>query len=480
MSAAAAESVIILPEIRQRSWALAAIILIDVMALELSLLIGCLARQMLRPLFPIGLEPPQYQGLALGILALPIAFFWVGLYPGYGVSAVQRIRARISSTFAVFLLLLIWNYSLNDHQWSRGVLVLTLFFALLLTPLLESPLRKSLIRRGICGLPVVILGAGRTGTAVARTLRRELDLGFLPIGFLDDNSRLWGTAIDEVPVLGPLAAASAISRHAKLALVAMPGMGHAELSNLVQGLSFPNVIVIPDLFGVQSLWVTSRDLGGILGLELKRNLLIPSNRIVKRFLDYALSLPLFILSLPVLIACTLWVKAVSPGPALFRQVREGENGKSITVYKLRTMHTDSERVLREFLAADPQGRVAWTSSYKLKNDPRVIPGVGRFLRRYSLDELPQLWNVLRGDMSLVGPRPFPYYHLDHFSNTFRTLRSSVMPGVTGLWQVSDRGNSDLRLQEVDDTYYIRNWSLWLDLYILMRTIESVFTAKGAY
>ena len=480
MSAAAAEPLIVLPEVKQRSWAIAAIILIDVMALELALLLGCVCRYFLRSVFPIGLEGPQYSGLAIGVLTLPLAFCWVGLYPGYGMSAVQRIRARVYATLSVFLVLLTWNYAMNSHQWSRGVLIFTMFFALVLTPLVEAPLRKSLIRRGIYGLPVVILGAGRTGALVARTLHRELDLGFLPVGFLDDDPKRWGTKVEDVPVIGPLSAATSMASRAKLALVAMPSIGHVKLTALVQNLSFPNVILIPDLFGIQSLWITSRDLGGVLGLEMKKNLLVPSNRIVKRVVDYAIALPIFVLSLPLLAVCAAWIKAVSPGPVLFRQVREGQEGRRIDVLKLRTMHADSEGILSSYLAAHPDEKLKWHRFYKLKNDPRVIPGIGHFLRRYSLDELPQLWNILRGDMSLVGPRPFPYYHLDNFHDSFRVLRSSVMPGVTGLWQVSERSNADLAAQEVDDTYYIRNWSLWLDLYILIRTLESVIVAKGAY
>jgi lipopolysaccharide/colanic/teichoic acid biosynthesis glycosyltransferase len=171
---------------------------------------------------------------------------------------------------------------------------------------------------------------------------------------------------------------------------------------------------------------------------------------------------------------------VSPGPAFFRQEREGTDGKRIKVWKLRTMYPDSERVLRDYLEAHPEQKQIWLRYYKLKKDPRVLPGVGNFLRALSLDELPQLWNVLIGDMSLVGPRPFPYYHLDSFSEPFRHLRRSVAPGLTGLWQVSERSDGDITVQEAQDTYYIRNWSLWLDIYILLKTIRTVLLPSGAY
>jgi Undecaprenyl-phosphate galactose phosphotransferase WbaP len=396
------------------------------------------------------------------------------------MGAVQRIRGRVYATFIVFIVLLAWNYAFQDHQWSRGVLLLAMFFALILTPALEAPLRGILIARGICGVPLVVLGGGSTGVMVVKTLQRESDLGFVPVGILDDDPAKWGTQIQGVPVLGPLSAAEAFASRAKVALVALPGMSREHLSQLVQSLSFAHIIIVPDLFGIQSLWITSRDLGGVLGLEVKKNLLVPGNRLIKRLLDYAIAAPAFIASLPLLAIAALWIKLVSPGPLLFRQEREGPNGKRIKILKLRTMHHDSERLLAEYLESYPQEKLSWLRFFKLKRDPRVIPYIGWFLRRYSLDELPQLWNVLRGDMSLVGPRPFPYYHLAGFPGSFRKLRSSVMPGITGLWQVNARGDGDLKVQEVEDTYYIRNWSPWLDLYILLRTAQTVLSAKGAY
>ncbi len=183
MSAAAAERAVVLPEAKQRSWATLAILLIDIIALELALLLGCLTRFLLHSIFPIGLGRAQYQGLALGVLTLPLVYYWVGLYPGYGMGAVERLRARVYATFTVFVVLLTWNYVFHDRQWSRGVLLITMVFALVLPPAFESIVRRFLIARGVCGLPVIILGAGRTGAQVAKTLQKQCDLGFLPIGF---------------------------------------------------------------------------------------------------------------------------------------------------------------------------------------------------------------------------------------------------------------------------------------------------------
>ena len=480
MSAAAAEQVIAVPDIKQRSWATLAIVAVDVIALELALVLGCIVRIILLSVFPIILGRPQYEGLALGVLILPLIYYWVGLYPGHGMGAVQRLRTRAYSTFAVFIILLTWNYVFQDRQWSRGVLLSTMVFALILPPAFEAFTRKLLIARGVCGLPVVILGGGQTGVLVAEKLRQERDLGFVPIGILDDDPQKWGTSIQGVPVVGPLSFIRRFEGRAKVALIAMPGLSRDRLTDIVQNLSFPNVIFIPDLFGFQSLWITSRDLGGVLGLEIKKNLLVTSNRVLKRLLDYAVALPLFALTAPFIAACAIWIKIVNPGTAFFRQEREGQDGKRITIYKLRTMYPNAERLLKDYLETNGEEKASWLKYYKLKRDPRVIRGIGWFLRRYSLDELPQLWNVLRGDMSLVGPRPFPYYHLDSFPHTFRALRTSVMPGVTGLWQVSARSDGDLKVQQMEDTYYIRNWSLWLDIYILLRTVQTVLLPRGAY
>ncbi len=203
-------------------------------------------------------------------------------------------------------------------------------------------------------------------------------------------------------------------------------------------------------------------------------------RYAKRACDVCLSLVLLIVLLPVMGFIALAIRISSPGPALFAHKREGYGGKPFSMYKFRTMYVDSERMLEQYLRDNPDEMETWKNFFKLKKDPRVIPVVGSFLRATSFDELPQLFNVLRGDMSLVGPRPFPDYHLAAFDPNFRALRRTVRPGITGLWQVEARSNGDLAVQRALDTAYIANRGFWLDMRILLKTVLVVIRRQGAY
>jgi lipopolysaccharide/colanic/teichoic acid biosynthesis glycosyltransferase len=202
--------------------------------------------------------------------------------------------------------------------------------------------------------------------------------------------------------------------------------------------------------------------------------------LLKRALDVTLGTAALVLALPLIVLGAVAVRLVGRGPAFFSQEREGYLGVSIRIWKLRTMYVDAERRLADHLQRDPKARREWESKYKLSHDPRVLPLVGSLLRRFSIDELPQLWHVVRGEMSLVGPRPFPAYHLERFPHGFRLLRQRLRPGITGLWQVMVRSDGGLEEQQAYDTFYIRNWSLWMDLYVLARTMTAVFGGRGAY
>jgi lipopolysaccharide/colanic/teichoic acid biosynthesis glycosyltransferase len=308
----------------------------------------------------------------------------------------------------------------------------------------------------------------------------EPELGLSPVAFLDNRVETWNTVAEGIPVIGPLGLAPDFERRAHAAIVSLADLGKQDAAALVHELNFPRLIVVPDLAGMAGLWVMARNLGGSLGLEIKKNLLLRRNHRLKWMMDRTIALPLFVLSLPVICIAALWIKLASRGPVFYRQMREGLDGRRIAVWKLRTMHVHGDRVLEEWFQRHPEDRVQWRRYFKLRHDPRVLRVIGLFLRRTSLDELPQLWSVLTGEMSLVGPRPLPDYHVEQFPAEFRELRTRVLPGLTGLWQVTARSEGDLSVQQSLDTFYIRNWSPWLDLYILARTVSAVLLARGAY
>lgn len=457
------------------------ILLADVLALEMCVFLGYVTRLALHPIWPIEISAAQFSSIAVGVLALPVALHFMGMYPGYGINPILRLRQRVMASFILFGLLIAWNYLERSDALSRGILVATMLYAFVIPFLVEAVTRKALIRLRLWGQPTVILGANETAENLVKLMQARPELGHIPVALFDDNAAKWGQTVHGIEVLGPLAHAGALDHtRIRTAILAIPMEDGQSAASILDKLRFENIILVPRLFGIQSLWVSPIDLDGMVGLQVKNNLSLRHNVLVKRALDYAIAIPAAILSLPVLVISALWIMLVDGWPFFFTQERRGLHGRTIRVLKLRTMYRDAEARLESHLAANPEAREEWQRFFKLKKDPRVLPGVGSFLRRTSLDELPQIFNVLRGDMSLVGPRPFPEYHLAQFDRSFCEFRATVAPGLTGMWQVSARSDGDLVVQKSLDSYYIRNWSLWLDLYILMRTIVTVVRGSGAY
>ena len=218
-----------------------------------------------------------------------------------------------------------------------------------------------------------------------------------------------------------------------------------------------------------------------LGVLLTRGLQERRTRHLKRAFDLLLLVPAAVVAAPLVALAAVAVRWVSPGVSPFyAQKREGRGGRMIRVWKLRTMHPHADRLLERHLEASPEARREWETSFKLRHDPRVLPVVGTLLRKTSLDELPQLWNIALGEMSFIGPRPFPEYHLSAFDEGFRALRRKATPGLTGLWQVSGRADGDLEFQRDLDSHYVVCWSFWLDVWLLLRTPWAVLGGRGAY
>jgi Undecaprenyl-phosphate galactose phosphotransferase WbaP len=267
---------------------------------------------------------------------------------------------------------------------------------------------------------------------------------------------------------------------ADTAIFAMPHARRSRLAKFVELASrnFRNVIVIPDLAGVTTSAVIARDLAGTFGVEIKHNLLDPWALRAKRMLDLALTVFGGILISPFFLALCLLVYLESRGQIFYKDQRMGRGGKSFSCIKFRTMVPDAEALLQRMLKENAEMREEYSKYHKLRRDPRVT-GVGHFLRKTSLDELPQIWNVLRGEMSLVGPRPY----LPRESGDIGTPQNEILrvpPGITGPWQVAGRNESFFSDRVRMDVHYVRNWSVWLDLVILARTAKSVLLSRGAF
>jgi Undecaprenyl-phosphate galactose phosphotransferase WbaP len=227
-----------------------------------------------------------------------------------------------------------------------------------------------------------------------------------------------------------------------------------------------------------SLGASVRELGGEVGFEISQQLFHTNARVIKRTLDVALSLPALLGLGPLLAVLAVVIKISSPGPVFFGHVRLGRNGRNFAALKFRTMFQNGDALLEEHFKTHPEDFTLWQRDQKLRKDPRITP-IGKWLRRLSLDELPQLWNVAIGEMSLVGPRPIVEAEVPKYGSGYE-LYSRVYPGITGLWQVSGRNNTTYQERVTLDEYYVRNWSIWLDLYILIRTFRTVLIADGAY
>jgi len=286
--------------------------------------------------------------------------------------------------------------------------------------------------------------------------------------------------VDGVPLVGDLSLAPVLAARLKIpyAVLAMPGVESSKLLQIVEriGGKFTHLLIIPDLFGFATMGVPAKSLGGILGVEVRQQLLLPGPRLAKRIMDIALTCFGGIFVLPFLLLIAALIKLDSKGPVFYTQKRLGKDGTYFSAYKFRTMHGDGEERLKAILDADPALKAEYDIYHKLRKDPRVTR-IGRFLRKFSLDEFPQLLNVLKGDMSLVGPRPYIERELTEMGGQEKIILRAP-PGMTGMWQVSDRNATSFAQRVQIDVYYVRNWSPWLDIHILAKTFGVVVKGSG--
>ena len=361
------------------------------------------------------------------MLMLISAYTAAGLYPGFGLHSPERLRRRWLLGAPVALLAL-------AYSWQAAAAV-TLYLAL--SPLAEAFTRHLLYRLQRWGKPAQVVGQG------TQTLLQNWYLGLIPA---DKASTL------------------VLFQGAK----PQPGQSKAAEAFLLQ--EGGSISRIRPLDNKLVRW---------LGTSRAQNPNLAPYKTCKRIIDVTGSLLLLTLTAPIIALCLLTIYVTDPGPVIYTQFRRSQFGNPIRIYKLRSMYQDSGIRLEHILSSDADAADSWFSRFKLQPDPRVLPFIGGFIRTFSIDELPQLINVLSGEMSLIGPRVFVDYDLEVYPPELLKLRQSVPAGLTGLWQVSVRSHGDNADKVRYDATYVRTWSLWQDIDILYRTVGAVLTGRGA-
>ncbi|WP_375686961.1 sugar transferase [Pseudooceanicola sp. LIPI14-2-Ac024] len=376
-----------------------------------------------------------------------------GLYPGQLLHAEELLRRGVLANAMAGIGTAVVALALFDNVEVGLPAAIWTLLACLLLPLFRGTTKRLLARFGLWSIRADIIAPVERREVLANYLRAHWQHGLAPAPSGAARSPVAVLARDELP-------------------------SKEELKRLQ--MFYGEVILLADVPPQRASGLRPHGLGGEVGIRLVRPGTRQQLEWLKRATDLAIAIPAAILLLPIIAVAGGIIYLVDPGPVFYRQKREGRDGRIIDLLKLRTMYCDAEAMLQKLLEEDPAARREWSEHYKLRHDPRILPVIGNFLRVSSLDEMPQLVHVITGEMSLVGPRPFPYYHLDAMPADFREKRRSVTPGLTGLWQISSRSEADIEQQQQLDEFYIDNRCFWFDLVILIKTVPAVFFHKGAY
>jgi Undecaprenyl-phosphate galactose phosphotransferase WbaP len=447
-----------------------AIVAADLCALSLPALFTCVCLSQTGITFQIVLPVPA-------ILAL---FFLFRLYPGVGLHPVSEIRRVFSAMAAALLGLLSLFY--NEPRRASDISILFIWAAgMMLVPLVRAAVRNVCARRNWWGHQVFIVGPGDMAQLLIARLQNNPQLGLKPVALFDEFSSETA-AVSGIPAYGSLDAMYSLAERHRVsrAIVIIPSALQNTVVDLIESKA-PNVsrlLVVIDVASPTTLDIYTRDVSRSLAIEVPRTLLLPGPRLVKRAVDIVVTAAIGILAAPLMAILCLLIKLDSPGAIFYVHRRIGRGHRTFNVCKFRSMMVNGDAILQQHLRDNPAAAEEWRRTQKLQNDPRITR-LGRFLRITSLDELPQLWNILRGDMSLVGPRPVVEAEMHKYGSMFSHY-AKVAPGLTGLWQVSGRNNTTYEERIELDTYYVRNWSLCLDLYLLARTVFVVMRREGAY
>ncbi|MDR0323002.1 MAG: undecaprenyl-phosphate galactose phosphotransferase WbaP [Treponema sp.] len=414
--------------------------------------------------------------------AFIVIFYILQLYPGISLAPSEELR-RFSIGSVIVYGGIILSRLIEYGYWDsiNTAFIISCIFSTFFLLITRSIVHWLLHITSLGGIPTVIYGSGGTGRLVLKCLLDKRKSDYIPVLILDDNPEGEDTHMG-IPVIHDTTIGQEIVKRykIKMAIVAMPNLEPQKLKNLINTSvsAFRYNVIIPDYSSISTIWMSVRDFNGILGIDISNKLKLKWNQGVKRFLDIMMVITGGILILPLLLIIALIIKINSPGPVLYKHKRLGKNGKYFYAYKFRSMVVDAEQQLHKIFDTNPELKSEWEKTHKLQNDPRIT-GIGKILRRTSIDEFPQLINIIKGEMSVVGPRPIVEEEVKKYGDSYNRI-FSIKPGLSGMWQVSGRSHANYHDRITYDSYYLQNWSIWLDLWIIFRTIGVVLFGKGAY
>ena len=417
----------------------------------------------------------------------PLVFITVlFLNHGYKIDTAYWEKVKIifrSITIGIVLSIVLMYAGHILNNVSRLFIILSYGFILFYIILFRYILARTLIKLNVLAIPVLLVGAGKTAELVDIHFSNMPLAMYKIVGFVDDNPKS-DVLANKYECLGKFSDAEAVIKKYNIpnVLVCAPGLEPRKLVTLINRLQIlvEKVTFVPELFGIPAANIQARGLMNeqTLILEVKNNLAQRRNRLFKRIFDITATVIGGILILPVIAIVAILIYLDSPGPIVFGHKRVGQGGKEFPCYKFRSMVPNAQEALEIYLKENPEAREEWERDFKLKDDPRVTK-IGKFLRKTSLDELPQLWNVLIGDMSLVGPRPIVRAEVEKYGEYINDFYL-VPPGITGVWQVSGRSDTTYEERVLMDSWYVHNWSVWIDIVYLVKTVLAVLKGKGAY
>ncbi|MBR7064243.1 MAG: undecaprenyl-phosphate galactose phosphotransferase WbaP [Treponema sp.] len=406
-----------------------------------------------------------------------LVFYVASLYPGIMISPVEEIKKFTLCTFFSFFGIAVSIFLDNNAEKYAVALALIIAvpFSTFVLPITRQAIRNLFSRFHWWGLPAVIFCTDESGDEVINRMKKYPSLGYKPALIVNSSIAKPKLYLD-LPCFPPSDELLEKIKRLKIKLAILCGY-KAPTFDILHSFRY-TINISKKQDAVISGTPHLKDIAGIIGLASTHYLTQKRSRITKRCLDLILIIASLPLTLPLCFVIAFLVKFSSPGPILFGHERVGKNGKKIKCWKFRSMYKDADKQLAELLSKNKKLKEEWEKDQKLVNDPRVT-SIGKFLRKTSLDELPQLWNIFLGQMSFVGPRPITKDELKKYKDKANYVLT-VTPGLSGMWQTSGRSNTGYEDRIALDLYYIHNWSIWLDIWIIIKTFYVVIQGKGAY